>query len=101
MGQLIIIQKDDADSYQKPALTLERDLPTNYMNDYSVLGLLVSDLSGTLQILAENQLSVIEDPPLKKVSFKNPSQLKIIAQELKKGGIVFEMADLAQAIYQG
>lgn len=77
------------------------DWPLFYMNDFSVLGLLVESLTPVVTALENDGYQVDHIGCSAKVRFKNDGQLKKIFNILQQTGIDFVMSDLVDCAYQG
>jgi hypothetical protein len=88
------LQRDGQDS------PLER-LPLFYMNDYSRLGLRVASCDDARRVLMENRFGVSQDDEGFHVSLENAAEVQTAVALLKSRGVVCEIADLAERMYQG
>lgn len=92
-----IIQKHG----RSPAATLHRQLPDFYMEDFSILGLQVSDCDHAVRILDQHQF------PLKKweqgieVDIQGSLHVQDVISLLRSQGLECEIADVADGMYQG
>ncbi|CAB1079074.1 hypothetical protein D1AOALGA4SA_6791 [Olavius algarvensis Delta 1 endosymbiont] len=77
------------------------DLPDFYMEDYSVLGLLVANLDQAHRVLVEKDFSVHKNADYLKVKFDRAEQMPEIVNLLSLNGIDCSMADIVDQIYQG
>ena len=97
MGALHVLQKD-----RTVSLCLSRDeLPDFYMNDFSVLGLLVSDLEATRQVIADKDFAVYRESDYLKLNIDRFDHLLEIVTRLKHNGIDCEVTDIVDQVYQG
>jgi hypothetical protein len=71
------------------------------MNDYSLLGLLVSDLDLAYQVLAAQHLAVERKDGYLEISIDRPGQMLEIVSLLDRNGISSGITDIADQIYQG
>jgi hypothetical protein len=76
-------------------------LPTFYMNDYSVMGLWVSDCDAALALLAARRYAVARRQDCQGVIFDSTEDIRAIAGLLAENGLGGEMADIVGRIYQG
>jgi hypothetical protein len=94
MGALRIVQKNaDCDG--------DIDWPLFYMNDFSVLGLLVDSLTKTLEVLEADDYQVVREACSAVVRFENRSRFKNIFDILRHHRIEFGTSDLVRCAYQG
>ena len=76
-------------------------MPDFYMDDFSLLGLMVDDYDRTLKLIRKKSL------PLKKTTagiefpFKRSEQLQTLVWFLQSSGINCGISDVADQIYQG
>jgi|WetSurMetagenome_2_1015567.scaffolds.fasta_scaffold08524_5 hypothetical protein len=106
MGKMPILSKDRGKSEKDPeqpmvCYPLNRPLPTFYMADYSVLGLLVDKLEETVRVLRENQYPVGDETGDLEVTISHPGQLREIIRLLEENGIDCQVNDVISGIYQG
>jgi hypothetical protein len=71
------------------------------MNDYSLLGLLVSDLDLAHQVLADQHLAVERKAGYLEISIDRPGRMPEIVSLLDRNGISSGITDIADQIYQG
>jgi len=106
MGKIPIVAKNKGpsgiDRHQpRECYVIARPLPTFYMSDYSVLGLLVDNLDEAVGVLGRNHFSLTEEAGDIEVAVETPGRLPEIVQVLKENGIGCEIADVVGGIYQG
>ena len=77
------------------------ELPDFYMEDYSVLGLLVTNLDRAHRVLAGQQFAVHQSPDHLKVKIDRTNQLPEIVNLLNQNGIDCAVADIVDQVYQG
>ena len=77
------------------------ELPDSYMEDFSILGLLVANLDQTHRILAEKDFSVHKNADYLKVKIDRAEQMPEIVSLLSRNGIECTMADIVDQVYQG
>jgi predicted RNA binding protein YcfA (HicA-like mRNA interferase family) len=75
-------------------------LPAFYMEDFSVLGLLVERYEEACALLQNDGYTVLEAKGGSDVNLVHPDQIVTIIDTLKKNGIATELADIADTIYQ-
>lgn len=81
--------------------TLCRPLPTFYMSDYSVLGLLVNRPEEAVRVLGDNKYSLTDDDCGVEVAIDHPHHLQDVRRLLSAHGIDSEIGDVVHEIYQG
>ena len=97
MGELTVLQQG-----RDLTLCLSNDeLPDFYMEDFSVLGLLVANLDQTHRILAEKDFSVHKNKDCLKVKIDRAEQMPEIVSLLSRHGIECTLADVVDQVYQG
>ena len=94
MGSLTIMEKD------APCDEVI-DWPLFYMNDFSVLGLLVESLAQASEVLEADGYHVDRKACSSTVRFDNNNRFKNIFDTLKQHRIEFAMSDLVNCAYQG
>ncbi len=94
MGSLTIMEKD------APCDEVI-DWPLFYMNDFSVLGLLVDDITQASEVLEEGGYQVDRHACSANVRFESNNHFKNIFDTLKENRIAFVMSDLVNCAYQG
>lgn len=77
------------------------DLPLFYMNDFSVLGLVVRKLSRALSVLEANGFYVARQDGCARIRFDNRLELNRLFETLGQHRIVYGTADLVSHAYQG
>jgi hypothetical protein len=97
MGALPVLQQ----GWDVPVCLSNDDLPDFYMEDYSVLGLLVADLGRALRVLEDNNFSVHKKSHHLKVKFDGVDQMSEIVNLLGQNGIDCGIADIVDQVYQG
>ena len=76
-------------------------LPAFYMNDYSVMGLRVSDCDAAFALLADRRYAVTHRQGGRGVAIRSAADIQRIVGLLAKNGLDAEVADVAEQIYQG
>ncbi len=76
-------------------------LPAFYMNDYSVMGLRVSDCAAALALLADRRYTLTKRQGDTGVAIRSAADIQRIVGLLSKNGLDAELADVAEQIYQG
>jgi len=97
MGALPILQKDQ----NQRACPGNKNLPANYMSDYSVLGLVVGRLDAALGILKEKKFEVLQNSDGFEITIDGAGRMSEIVNLLHRNGIDFTLADIVDQVYQG
>ena len=97
MGVLPLLEKN---SNQRVCLG-NKNLPANYMADYSVMGLVVSRVGAVLRILKEKKFDVRKIADGFEINIDGARQLSELIRLLQQNNIDFAMADIADQVYQG
>jgi hypothetical protein len=97
MGALPVLQQ----GRNVPVCFYKNDLPDFYMQDYSVLGLLVASLDKAHQVLADQEFAVYKKSDHLEVNFEGADQMSEIVNLLSQNGIDCGIADIVDQIYQG
>lgn len=77
------------------------DFPTFYMNDFSVLGVVVNTLDKAVTILQDKGFILEQEKGATWISFTDRQQLDGIFRELTAGQIQYTFSDLVSCTYQG
>jgi hypothetical protein len=106
MGRIPIVAKDrsplgKSPQQRQPCYLISRPLPIFYMSEFSVLGLLVDRLEEAIGVLDRNHFSVTQEAGDIEVAVDTPDHLQEMFQVLKANGVLFEIADMVNGIYQG
>ena len=96
-----ILPKPDSRGQAPAADALPEPLPTFYMNDYSVMGLRVSDCAATFKLLEAHRFAVTDRQGCRGVTIGSAREVGQIIDLLFQNGVNGEMADIAEQIYQG
>jgi len=97
MGVLPILQKNS----NLRACLANKNLPANYMSDYSVLGLLVGRLDAALRILKEKKFEVQKKADGFEITIDGAGRIPEIISLLQQNSIEYAMADIVDQVYQG
>jgi hypothetical protein len=97
MGVLPLLYKN---SKQRTCLG-NQNLPANYMEDYSVMGLVVGRMEAVLGILKEKKFNVRKNADGFEIAFEGAGRITELVNLLKQNKIDFTMADIADQVYQG
>jgi hypothetical protein len=84
-----------------PRAALDRPLPAFYMEDFSVLGIQVSDCARAIQVLAQHAYALKPSKSSPAVRLATASHLPEVIRLLTQSGLSCEIADIAQEMYQG
>jgi hypothetical protein len=76
-------------------------LPAFYMEDYSILGLRVDRLNESLRILDKQKFEIITAPDRFEIVIDNAGQIPDIVDLLDRNGIVSDLSDVIEQVYQG
>ena len=97
MGALPVLQKG-----RRVSLCLSNDkLPDFYMNDFSVMGLMVADLDSAHRIFEDKDIAVYRKADYLELGIDRADQLSEIITLLKHSGIDCDLTDIVDQIYQG
>ena len=77
------------------------ELPDFYMEDYSILGLLVASLDRTHQVLTGRHFTVHIKSDHLKIEIDRADQMPEIITLLIQNGIECQIADIVDQVYQG
>ncbi|MEE4262830.1 MAG: hypothetical protein V2I56_09050 [Desulfobacteraceae bacterium] len=97
MGVLPILQKN---SNQRACLG-NKNLPANYMSDYSVMGLVVDRLDAALGILKEKKFEIQKKTAGFEITIDGAGRISEIVSLLQQNGIDYAMTDTVDQVYQG
>lgn len=86
---------------QLPASMLQRQLPEFYMQDFSIIGLQVSDCDRAMMILDQHDFPLKQFPDAVEVAIDGPLRMHEAITLLRESGLDCEIADVAEGIYQG
>lgn len=75
--------------------------PDFYMNDFSVLGLVVNELPEAMSALQDKGVILQKEEEATWISFADKQQLDTILRELTAGQITYSLSDLVSCAYQG
>lgn len=79
----------------------DSSLPAFYMEDYTVLGLRVSNLGAAVRLLEKNGIPLINKKEYIELSVEKSDQIPHVIQLLKANHISCDIADIVEHIYQG
>lgn len=97
MGVLPILQKNS-----KPQAWLgNKNLPANYMSDYSVMGLVVGRLDAALRILKEKKFEVQKKADGFEITIDGAGRMAEIFSLFQQNSIDYAVADIVDQVYQG
>ena len=78
-----------------------RNLPANYMSDFTVLGFIVDQLDTALRLLKEHNFEVLGNRDGYQIRIEGAGRMTELTEVLSSGGIDFTLADIADQMYQG
>jgi len=78
-----------------------RPLPTSYMSEYSVLGLVVDKLDQAIHTLSGNGLYVTRQVFGAELDIRNSTQIPEIVEMLLRASIYCSISDVIDSVYQG
>ena len=78
-----------------------RRLPTFYMEDFSVIGLRVSDRARAIEILARHAYPIHRANDNLEIGIASPPEMMSAVRLLNENGLRCELADIAEDMYQG
>lgn len=97
MGVLPLLDKN---SKQRTCLG-NQNLPANYMEDYSVMGLVVGRVEAVLRILKEKKFDVRKSADGFEIAFDGAGRISELVSVLQQNKIDYTLADIADQVYQG
>ncbi|MBW2438883.1 MAG: hypothetical protein JRH12_00295 [Deltaproteobacteria bacterium] len=97
MGVLPLLEKN---SKQRICLG-NQDLPANYMEDYSVMGLVVGRVETALRILKDKKFDLRQNADGFEIAFDGAGQITELVNLLQQNRIDCTLADIADQVYQG
>ncbi len=97
MGALPVLQKNQ----KQRAYPGDKNLPANYMADYSVLGLLVDRLDTALRVLKEKKFEVLKKADGFEITIDGAGRISEIVNLLHQNGIDYALDDIVDQVYQG
>lgn len=77
------------------------DLPAFYMNDFSVIGLVVGGLQQATDVLAKNGIAVEQSDAATVVTFHDEEEMHAILSALSTEQVDYSLSDLVSCAYQG
>ncbi len=101
MRFLPIVPKPDTHDQIRTSGVFAGPLPRFYMNDYSVMGLRVSDCAATFRLLAAHHYAVTERQGCRGIAIRAAAEIPQIVELLAQNGLNGEVTDVAEQIYQG
>ena len=78
-----------------------KNLPANYMSDYSVMALVVDRLDAALRVLKEKKFEVQEKAHGFEITIDGAGRMPEIVSLLQQNSIDYAMADIVDQVYQG
>ncbi len=77
------------------------NLPTAYMEDYSVIGLRVDPLDDALRLLENHHYTIVQAGHCVEVAFESAASIPVMVELLHKHGIGCDISDVIDEVYQG
>ena len=78
-----------------------KNLPANYMADYSVIALVVGRLDAALRVLKDKKFDVRQKADGFEITIDGAGRMTEIADLLYQSGIDCTLADIVDQVYQG
>ena len=78
-----------------------KNLPANYMSDFSVMALVVGRLDAALRVLKEKKFEIQEKAEGFEITMEGASRMTEIVSLLQQNNIDYVMADIVDQVYQG
>ncbi len=97
---MVVLPILDKNSNQRACLG-NKNLPADYMADYSVMGLVVDRLDAALRLLEEKKFDVRQNGEGFEITLDSAGRIAEIAGLLQHNSIDTAMADIADQVYQG
>ncbi|WP_028579278.1 hypothetical protein [Desulfogranum japonicum] len=94
MGTLRIVEKGSRGGR-------DIDFPAFYMNDFSVLGLVVDGLERTFDVLSEKGVSVERKKDSLLIALEKKDRVEQVLEVLSAQNIRYTLSDLVSCAYQG
>ena len=79
----------------------EKGLPAFYMEDHSIMGILVDRFDDAVRLLEEQGFLLTRRMDAVEVGTQSPAQIETIFDMLETNRIAFEMRDILERVYQG
>lgn len=79
----------------------DSSFPSFYMEDFSVLGLRVGNLTTAVRILEKNGIRIYKAQGYSELSLQKTDQIPHIMHLLKENDISCAIADIVEHVYQG
>jgi len=96
-----LLAKNAKEPAKTPPGVADDDLPTGYMSDYSVMGVVVDAVEECVQVLEANAFAVIKDALSVEILVAGSREVGRLMTLLEEHGLQCQMADVAEEIYQG
>jgi hypothetical protein len=97
MGVFPILQKNQ----KQRACLANKNLPADYMSDYSVLGLVVGRLDTALRVLEEKKFEVRKKTDSFEITIDSVARMSEVLNLLNQNGIDYVLSDIVDQLYQG
>ena len=78
-----------------------KNLPANYMADYSVIALVVGRLDAALRVLKDKKFDVRQKADGFEITIDGAGRMPEIVSLLQQNSIDYAMADIVDQVYQG
>ena len=101
MGCIAILPQDSQCLQAGPAYLEEKGLPAFYMEDHSIMGILVERFDDAVQLLEEQGFPLTRKKDAVEVGTQGPAQIESLFDLLETNSIAFEMRDILDRVYQG
>ena len=97
---MVVLPILDKNSKQRTCLG-NKNLPANYMSDYSVMALVVGRLDAAIRVLKEKKFEVQEKADGFEIAIDRAGRMAEIGDLLRQSGIDSTLADIVDQVYQG
>ena len=101
MGKIAILPRRQTGSEPERQRLTERSMPLAYMEDFSILGILVDRLPEAVQLLTTHRFELVTRNRCSEVVTRDLAHVRELFRVLEEGGIHYGFADLADRLYQG
>jgi hypothetical protein len=78
-----------------------KNLPANYMADFTVLGLVVDRLDAALRVLKDKKFEVHQNPDGFEININGTGRMTEVVELLDRKGIDYALTDIVDQVYQG
>lgn len=101
MGCIAILPQESQCLQAGQAYLDEKGLPAFYMEDHSIMGLLVEEFDDVVRLLEEHGFLLTRRKDAVEVGAHSPAQMARLFDLLETNRIPFEMRDILECVYQG